>query len=48
MNKQYTYMVGLQSRDTFCDGFKINKGPYEGSLEFQRFLHDNEIQAKLP
>ena len=38
----------LQSRKHFCDGFKIACGPYHGSLQLQRFLVDNGIDAKTP
>ena len=47
-NRKPQYMWDLNSRDAFCDGFKIASGPYKGSLELQQFLHDHEIPAKLP
>ena len=38
----------VEERGVFCDGFKIATGPYEGSLELQRFLNDHDIHSKLP
>jgi len=36
--KELIILQQLESRKAFCDGFKIAKGPYEGSLDLQRFL----------
>ena len=48
VGKENQYIIELESRGSFCDGFKIAKGPYEGSLELQRFLNDHDIHCRLP
>ena len=47
-NQPSQRLIVLDTRQDFCDGFKIAKGTCEGSLDLQRFLINNDIPAKLP